>query len=117
MEPQLYSIIHVASAFLLVGFTFQAFAAPTPGKRKAILMLSGIMSLLMLVAGVGLLHKLELGFPVWVIIKIGAWLLLSALAGIAFRKPGGAGTLTVLSIVLVLVALWAVYDYRYWPDA
>lgn len=109
MNPAVYSVLHVLSAILLVAFTFQAFAAPRPETRKRLMMLTGIFSLVMLVAGVGLLHKLGLGFPGWVVVKLVCWLGISAMAGVAFRKPGSAGALTTVTVLLVVVALYMVY--------
>lgn len=109
MDPAYYSILHVASAMLLVGVTFQAFAAPTPERRKMSLMFSGILSIIMLIGGFGLLAKLHLGFPVWIIIKLLCWLGLSAMAGIAFRRPGQVGNLSRISIGLIVIALLMVY--------
>lgn len=110
MDPQTYQILHVAGAFLLTAFTFQAFAAPTPSRRRSTLIVTGLLSLVVLVAGIGILHKTGIGFPPWVWIKIGAWLGLSALAGLVFRRPGSAWMMTLVAIALVLVSLWAVYE-------
>lgn len=109
MNPLYYSILHVGSAMLLVGITFQAFAAPHPERRKMSLMLSGILSLVMLVAGFGLLSKYNLGFPVWIMIKLVCWLGLSAMAGIAFRRPQQVGNLSRITTGLLIVALLMVY--------
>ncbi|MDA1114811.1 MAG: hypothetical protein O3A95_11005 [Planctomycetota bacterium] len=110
MDQAIYSILHVASAMLLVGVTFQAFAAPEAGRRKKIVMASGILSLVMLVAGFGLLTKLGYGFPLWVIIKLVCWLGISAMAGIAFRRPEKVKVLGIVTIVLLLVAIFMVYQ-------
>jgi hypothetical protein len=109
MSPLVYQIMHVTAAILLVGFTFQAFAAPNPERRGATLRNTGILSILVLVGGFGLSAKMGYGFPVWMIIKLVCWLGLSAITGIAFRKPEKACTLAVISIVLVIVAVLAVY--------
>jgi hypothetical protein len=109
MNPQVYSVVHVACAILLVAFTFKAFAAPTPEKRRGILMVTGVLSLLLIVAGFGLLAKLELGFPGWVIVKLVCALVLAALSGLAFRRPGTAGLLQAVAVIVVGVALYMVY--------
>jgi hypothetical protein len=109
MSATFYSILHVASALLLVGVTFGAFAAPTPERRKATLMWSGILSLLMLTGGFGLLARFGYGWPVWVLIKMVCWLGLSAVAGMAFRKPESVGGLRIVTMVLIVVALVMVY--------
>ena len=120
MPATFYSILHVASALLLVGVTFGAFAAPTPERRKATLMWSGILSLLMLTGGFGLLARVVHGWPVWVLIKMVCWLGLSAVAGMAFRKPesvGGRGNRTRVYRGIMLSedgqALLARNEYQY----
>jgi len=109
MDPSIYSILHVGSALLLVAVTFQAFAAPQPERRKQALMFSGILSILMVVAGFGLVAKLHYGFPGWIIVKLVCWLGLSAMAGIAFRRPEKAKALSLITTVLLVVALIMVY--------
>jgi len=109
MSPLAYYLVHVVCAFLLVGVTFQAFAAPKPENRKRSMMLGGILSLLLLVAGFGLLAKLQLGMPGWIVLKLVAWIGLSALGGLAFRRPDKAGGLAVVAAVLIAVAVYAVY--------
>lgn len=110
MDPAFYSILHVASAVLLVAVTFQAFAAPEAGRRKKTVMHAGILSLVMLVAGFGLLAKLKYGFPLWIIVKVVCWLGISAMAGIAFRRPEKVKGLALLTIALLLAALYMVYQ-------
>lgn len=109
MSPLTYQILHVAAAFLLVAFTFQAFAAPSPSRRRSTMILTGILSLVVLVAGVGIVHKTGIGWPHWVLIKIAAWVGLSALAGLVFRRPGSAWVMTLLGVALVGLAVWSVY--------
>ncbi len=111
MDPLYYSLLHVIAGFVLVGYTFSAFAAPRPERRGMHLMITGIASLVMLVAGIGLLHKGGFGWPwpMWALVKIGCWLILSALAGIAFRRPGIASILSLIATALVVVAVYCVY--------
>ncbi|NQU48107.1 MAG: hypothetical protein HQ519_05625 [Planctomycetes bacterium] len=106
---QIYSFLHVASAFLLVGLTFKIFAKPNPASRKTSLMMGGILALLMLVGGFGLQARYELGFPGWLIVKIVCWLVLSAMAGMAYRKPASIGSLVWLTRLVVLIAVAMVY--------
>ena len=111
MSPIVYSVVHVVSAILLVAFTFQAFASPRPECRRQTLMLGGVLSLLTLVAGFGLLAKLDLGFPGWILVKLVCWLALSAFAGLAFRRPQATSALKAGAILAVIVAVYCVY-YR-----
>ena len=109
MDPLIYSVIHVVSAILLTAFTFKAFAAPSPEKRKGTMMATGILTLLLFVAGFGLLAKLEYGFDGWVIAKIVCALVMAALSGIAYRKPGATGVLSSIAVIVVGVAIYMVY--------
>ncbi len=109
MDPKIYSVLHVASGFLLTAMTFRAFAAPTPETRKSTLMSTGILSVLMLVGGFGLMAKLHYGWEPWLLTKIGCWLGLSGLAGFAYRSPGRTGVLSWIAVVLVVAALAMVY--------
>ena len=45
----------------------------------------------------------------WVLIKMVCWLGLSAVAGMAFRKPESVGGLRIVTMALIVVALVMVY--------
>jgi len=75
-------------------------------------MITGIASVLQLVSGIGLLHKLGYGFPVWAIVKLLCWLALSALAGIGYRQRGRTGLFMAVILTILFVAIMAVY-YRF----
>jgi hypothetical protein len=110
MNPLIYSVLHVVAALVLVGMTFSAFANPAPERRKFVMMVGGIASLVMVIAGFGLHAKLGIqGFPGWLIVKVVAWLVLSAVSGIAFRKQTMIGLLAVISMVSVVAAVYCVY--------
>jgi len=102
-------IIHVASALMLVGFTFFAFAAD-PLKRKATLIWSGIASLLVLVTG---FRMWQGGFAFaiagWIFVKIACWLIISALAGIGFRRREVTCLLMVITLVAAATAVAMAY--------
>lgn len=108
MNPAVYSILHVASMFVLLGYTFYAFGAPAE-TRKRVMMITGIAALLAAVGGFGLQAKLIKAWPLWLIIKIVCWFALSALAGFGYRKRESAGTLAVVAVAIILVALTMVY--------
>jgi|SRR5690625_3503778 len=108
MSYHIYSLLHLVSVFLLVGFTFYAFAGPAEKTRRSIMIITGIASVVILVSGFGMLAKLGLGFPGWVILKLLAWLGLSAFAGIAYRNAKQRKNLLIVSIVLICLAVWAV---------
>ena len=108
MSPIVYYILHVGALFVLAGYTFYAFAAPAE-TRKRVMMFTGIASVLALIAGFGLQAKLQVGFPGWLIVKLVCWLGLSALAGFGYRRRGAAGTLAMVAVVFVLLAVTMVY--------
>ncbi len=109
MNPLIYSVAHVLSAFVLVAFSFQVFIAPHPQFKRRLMMYTGIASLLMLVAGFGLQAKLNAGFPLWLIIKIVCWFGVSALSGLAFRSPARARIYSLVALGLVAIAVYCVY--------
>ncbi len=109
MSPTFYSILHVFSLLALFGGTFYAISAPAETRKKT-LALTGVASLLMLIAGVGLMHKLGYAWTGWVFVKIVCWLGLSALAGIAYRRRSvGPCVYKGIALGLGLVALVMVY--------
>lgn len=105
----LYSILHVTSGFLLAATTFFALAAPTAERRRPLMIVTGILSLLMLTGGFGLMARFDYAFAPWLYVKLACWLALSAMAGVAFRRPRLAPRLTVLTGLLILTAVWSVY--------
>lgn len=107
---EIYQILHVAAGFLLTALTFAACAAPDPEKRKRSLMLTGILSLVMLVGGFGLVARVyDNQWESWVFVKIACWLGLSAIAGIAYRKPDKGRGLMLITTTFVLLAVGTVY--------
>ena len=109
MNPVFYSVLHVLAAFVLVGYTFAAFAAPAPEKRGRVMMMTGIAALVMLVSGMGLQAKMHVGWPAWLLVKMVCWLALATLSGIAFRSPSAAGKYSLFALVLIAVAVYCVY--------
>ena len=108
MSFQLYQVLHIFSVILMAGVTFAALAAPQPENRRPMLMASGIVAVVALVSGFGLLGIGRFGFPVWVMVKLVSWVALSALVGLAFRRPGQRSTLTGIAVVAVLLTVWMV---------
>ncbi len=113
MDPKIFSLIHVFSILMLSGSIFYIAANPQKHKKKKMMAITGILSLVALVAAGGMLGMNYKGLPAggwtqgWVIVKLVAWLFISGLAGMAYKKPKGF----VLSglIVAVGIALYMVY--------
>ncbi|WP_404421541.1 hypothetical protein [Nibricoccus sp. IMCC34717] len=110
MSPTFYHILHVVSVIALGGYTFYAFSGPAPETRRKILAITGVASLLILISGFGLLSKLYANqFQLWVYLKLAAWLVLSALSGIAYRRRSLLGILQVIALAAVFLSVYAVY--------
>jgi hypothetical protein len=79
MSPELYRLLHVTGALMLF-LGLGGMLASEPGKGSKIYgMLHGIGWLVMLVCGIGFAHKTQLGWPNWMIAKVGILVLLGAL--------------------------------------
>lgn len=115
MPHTFYQVLHVVSVILLSAFVFQALASADPARRKQLSILSGIASLVAVVAGVGLLHKLHPDWTSqpWVYVKLGCWLLLSGMVGLAYRFRSLRSLLTLGATALVIAAVYAVYVMRF----
>jgi hypothetical protein len=101
-------IVHVASALLLIGCTFYAFAG-APGTRKRILTWSGVASLLVLATGIRMWQGVYGFHGIWPIVKLVCWLGISAIAGLAYRKRDRVALLLVITLALAVTALVMVY--------
>ncbi len=108
MDPKIYSLIHVLSIMLLTGSIFSIAANPQPHKKKKMMMITGVLSLLALVGGFGLIAKNHYSYTEgWIIVKAVVWLFLSALAGLAFKK---SKSFVVTALVASMgIALFMVY--------
>ncbi len=109
MSVPIYQFLHVAGAFLLVGITFKVFAKPDPATRKSNLMMAGLFALIMLVGGFGLQARLNYEWFNWILVKVACWVVLTALAGIAYRKPQSIASLVWVCRIVVLTAVAMVY--------
>jgi len=110
MSATFYYVLHVLGIVLLTAYTFAAYANPHPSKRKGTMITTGVLSLIVLIGGFGLKAKVALaGWPIWLIAKIVIWVLLSGIAGVAFRREGLVGVLRLVTIVLVGTAIYLVY--------
>jgi hypothetical protein len=108
MSLNTYHVLHLSSIIELLGYTFYAFAAPAE-TRKRVLMITGVAALLILVSGVGMLHRLHLGLPGWAIVKMVCWLGLSGMAGFGYRRRAQADLFMIIAFVLAITAVAMVY--------
>ena len=88
MSYEFYKVLHVLFIVLFVGaIAAQFFSDKAPKSTKII---SGISSFLIFVAGMGLLARIGIGhgegWPLWVKVKLGLWILISALGPILAKR-------------------------------
>ena len=111
MLPQSYHFLHLFGAILLIisiGGQFAVAGGVTNG-RKVIGAMHGIGLIVLLVAGIGFLHKSGLGFPKWAMAKIGIWVIFGLLP-LAVKKRWITGSATViLGAALATTAAWLGY--------
>ncbi|MBL7542252.1 MAG: SirB2 family protein [Bdellovibrionaceae bacterium] len=119
MPYEFYKILHFASLLLtftsLAGYIFYRMQNPSDEKRKLFAILHGIGLLILLVSGFGLAARL--GFmsqlPLWVYIKLFAWLLAGAAFALIKRqvlKPMGLYTFVIA--IGIFAAVTAVMKFN-----
>ncbi len=111
MSYEFYKVLHLAGLVTL--FTSLGALAFVPSdRRKPLMMLHGISTVVMLVAGFGLLARLGLmgNLGPWVYGKLAIWIVMGASPVVLRRKPEMALTLLLVSIALgALAAGLAIY--------
>lgn len=75
------------------------------GSRKLLGITHGVALLLILVGGFGMMARLKLGFEGWLLAKLGIWVLFGGITAVAARRPGQAGKLWGLSLVLGIAGI------------
>jgi hypothetical protein len=105
MSYETYKILHLIGLVILF-ISLGALAYVPLEKRKPLMALNGLASIIMLVAGFGLLARLGLArdMDTWVYIKIVIWLVLSATPVILKKKPTLAMPVLLGSIALGTLA-------------
>ncbi|MDP2956280.1 MAG: hypothetical protein Q8N53_07655 [Longimicrobiales bacterium] len=109
-----YKTIHYIGIFTLVvalsaslARSAQGGADPDPW-RKRLGILHGVALFAILVGGFGMLARLEMGFPGWIVAKLAIWLVVGGL--IALRKgPAAAGWALAALPLLAALAGWIAY--------
>lgn len=108
MTYEFYKILHYISIFIVISGITASFMLENPPKVMKIL--TGISSLLLFVAGMGLISKgLNLphgeAWPVWIYVKISLWLLVAVGAPVLGKRLGsGRGIALALLLLLLFVA-------------
>lgn len=115
MSYELYRVLHIIGIVLL--FTSLGALAAIGGRtddrlRKFAAIIHGVAVAVILIAGFGLLARLEMfgGFPAWIWIKLGIWLTLALAVLPLRRKSEFAAWFFLLFPLLGGIAAWlAVY--------
>lgn len=105
-----YHLLHLFSLFVLTAHTFMAFGNPDPINKTRTMTITGVASVLVLASGFGMLHLLAIPFSTgWVIVKFVCWLLFSSVSGLVYRRAHLRGLLSMISLLLILTAIYMVY--------
>ena len=116
-----YRLVHFLGIFLLLtalgGAAMRAMTsagvASTEADRKPVRRLvaatHGIAMLLILVGGFGMLARIDVGFPGWIVGKLLVWMALGAMLGLTARLAGRARALWFAIPVLAFIAGWLAY--------
>lgn len=107
MTYEFYKVLHLAGLIGLFA-SVGAIALVSPEKRKPFMIVHGVSLTVMLVAGFGLLARLELvrELPLWANLKLGIWILLGGLPVLFKKKPRLAMPLFFVAIALGAAAAW-----------
>ena len=106
MSYEIYKIIHIVSLFAFIPLLVLMFFLE---KNRLLQTLTGLLSVTVFVSGFGLMGKLHLmHFPLWIIIKIACWLLISALLPIFRKRTSLRFEPISLLYLLVIVSVVAV---------
>lgn len=107
---EFYKVIHFLGIFLTL-FVYGAFAfqmlqqgqSEFP-RRKWLMIGHGVGLFFVLLGGFGLLARLQVGFPLWIWIKLTIWVLLGALLTPMRRRPQWNTWLWALVLILAVTA-------------
>lgn len=112
MDPLSYKALHVLGLFLvftgLGGLMIQALTGTGDNRaaRRLVGIAHGVGLVIVLVSGFGALAKLQVGFPLWVWLKLVIWLVIGAVIAVIRRQPKLVG---VLWWILPLLGAFAGY--------
>jgi hypothetical protein len=110
---EIYKILHIVSIITFFLCTGAQLFRPIPSRLLSILI--GVTSFLVLVAGMGLLARIGVShgsaLPLWIYLKLAAWLILSAMIPIGVRRLGERrqklfAPALVIAIVTVIIAVF-----------
>jgi uncharacterized membrane protein SirB2 len=108
MSPEIYKLLHLTGLiFLFTGIGgFLALNKENVRHGKFAVYLHGVGLVLLLVSGFGLVAKLQIGFPWWIIVKVVVWLFIGGALALAKREVFPVRTVIIVSIFVGLVAAY-----------
>jgi hypothetical protein len=106
MPVETYRLLHVAGVMMLF-LGIGGILATEPGKGpKLFPILHGLGLLVMLVAGIGVVHKQPYEWHPWVLAKIACWIVLGALPVLVKRGVLPRLAALVLALAIGATAAW-----------
>ena len=108
---EIYRYLHFAGIFTLIFSFGSLFIGKNYNKGAA--MAHGIALIIILVSGFGMQAKLGVGFPIWLILKLGIWIIFGGF--IVLAKKGTINGL-VAWFIIVTLALCSVYLAKTHPQ-
>ncbi len=110
MSYEFYKVLHVFMLVLMVAAFAPQFISPNGTNGKLFKITSGVASLLLFVAGMGLLARIGVshgaGWPLWVKVKVGLWVAIAALGPILVKRMKNnrlAGLGLILALIFVAI--------------
>jgi uncharacterized membrane protein SirB2 len=116
MSTLTYKVLHLVGAlalFLSLGGLVALKLAPSGSSQAATRLfraMHGVALLLLLVAGFGLMARLQIlsAWPAWIWVKLGVWVALGGLVALLRRGEAAAHVLWIVFLALGGIAVWAV---------
>lgn len=112
MDPLFYKILHLIGLICIFSGLGAALASGEGRSHinRLVAILFGTGLLLSLVSGFGMVAKLKLGFPSWVIVKIVLWVAMAVMITVGKRTSLGPTKSLFIAIALgIVLALLGVY--------
>lgn len=125
IDYTVYKLVHLFGIFALYsalgGLFLHALnggTRETNGSRKFVAILHGVAMFLVLLGGFGMLARIgEHPHQIWVLMKLGIWLLMGAALMIPYRAPQLARPVWLVLPLLGILAAWIAFNKPMQRDA